>query len=245
MKITPIKTRPLIPPKDDLLAVIAESLKELPEQSVLAIASKVVAIDEGRCIPLSEIEHDDLVKRESDKYLPRSCVPGAHIIHTLKNNLLIGSAGIDESNANNYFILWPEDPKASAKQIFEYLKSEFGTKRFAVLITDSHSVAMRRGTVGISLASYGLKPLKDYRGKEDIFGRELKATMTNLADGLAAAATLVMGEGAEVCPLALIEDLDVEFISQPYRPTDPDGSFEIPPEQDMFKPFFDGVDWQE
>ncbi len=245
MKVIGIHTRAMQPPHDDLWAWLAESVSQLPERSVLAIASKVVAIGEGRCVPAESIELDELIVQEADKFLPRSAVPNGHIIHTIKKNLLIGSAGVDKSNANGYFILWPQDSAKAARDIYQFLKKQFKTKQFGVIITDSHSVPMRRGTSGISLGHYGFKPLKDYRGQADIFGRELQTTMTNLADGLAATATLMMGEGAELKPLVLIEDIELEFVDAAYRPQDPDTQFEIPHNQDMFKPFLDGVDWQE
>ena len=111
-----------------------------------------------------------------------------------------------------------------------------------VIITDSHTIPLRRGVLGISLAHYGFAPLKDYRGNADIFGRTLKMTQTNIPDGLAAAAVVLMGEGAERTPLALITDVPwVKFEARPAaasrrRPAKPFSSFEIKTHEDLYYP---------
>src|SRR5437016_1105617 len=110
MIIQSIKTRILNPPKDDLLNVIAASLNSLPENSVLVITSKVLSIWQERCVSMppqpTKDDKDMLVRREADFYLPRDLVPSAWVMHTLKNNVFIPSAGIDESNAAGHYILW-------------------------------------------------------------------------------------------------------------------------------------------
>jgi len=160
---------------------------------------------------------------------------------TIKNNLLVPTAGIDESNASDYYILWPERPYQAAKEIGQFLKKEFGLKEVGVVITDSRCTPGRVGTTGIALAYWGFKPLKDYRGQKDLFQRELKMTQSNLIDGLASAAVVCMGEGREQTPLVLMENVDlVEFTSQ-----DPDQKdIEMEREEDMFYPLLRSVKWQ-
>ena len=123
---------------------------------------------------------------------------------TIKNNILIPNAGIDESNGAGYFILWPKDPYKSARQIHQYLKKRFKIKNIGIIITDSKTTPLRWGTTGTSLAHYGFLALNNYIGREDIFGRKLRFTRANIADGLAAAAVCAMGEGSEQTPLCLI-----------------------------------------
>ena len=108
MIIKTIKTKVLKTPQDDLLETISKSIKSLQEKSIVVITSKVVSIWQGRCVPIGNIKKDDLVIKEADFYLPKEFVPGAWCMHTLKNNIFIPSAGIDESNANGYYILWPK-----------------------------------------------------------------------------------------------------------------------------------------
>ncbi len=106
MKIKAIKTRKFLPPKDNLWDLLSK-IKSLKENSVVAVTSKVVSISEGRCIPLAKITKDELAILESDKYIPRELSPNGWVLHTLKNNMLIASSGVDESNGADYFILWP------------------------------------------------------------------------------------------------------------------------------------------
>lgn len=246
MRINPIKTRVLTPPKDDLLKAMQKSLKEIPEKSVLVITSKVVSIWQGRCVPKNKYPHkDDLIKSEADKYIPRNLTPYRKVIHTLKNNLFIPSAGIDSSNANGHYILWPKDIKNAAKKIHSWIKKNYKVKNIGVIITDSHSIPLRRGVMGISLGHYGFRPLKDYRGTKDIFGRKLRYTQTNIVDSLAAAAVLVMGEGTEKTPLALITDIPFIDFSHPKKINNsPFSSLEVDQSEDLYQSLFTNISWE-
>lgn len=246
MIVTPIKTRPLVPPEDDLFGVMRDTLPPLSENTVLAVTSKVVSIWQGRCVPKAAYpDKDDLIKKEADRFLSRDFVPNRWVMHTLKYNLFIPSAGIDESNANGYYILWPRDPMGTAKQIWDWAREAYGVKDLGVIITDSHTIPMRRGTLGISLAHHGFVPIRDYRGEKDIFGREFIIQVADIADGLAAAAVLAMGEGRETTPLVVITDAPfVDFTERAYAPTKPFSSFEIEKEEDMYYPLFSAVPWQ-
>ncbi|MEX0916875.1 MAG: coenzyme F420-0:L-glutamate ligase [Candidatus Spechtbacterales bacterium] len=245
MNIQAIKTRALVPPQDDLLEALGESITEFPENTVLAVSSKVVSIWQGRCVPLESVEKDELIKREADRYLERSEVPGEWVMHTIKNNLLIPTAGIDESNAKENFVLWPNNPNGAAEEIIAWAKEKYGVTNIAVVITDSHSIPLRRGTVGISLGYAGFAPLNDYRQTEDIFGREFKLEQANIADGLAAAAVLVMGEGSEQTPAAFITDIPFVQFGKNEDKTDPQGSFEVDMDNDLYYPFLKHVPWKE
>ena len=244
--IIPIKTKVLVPPQDDLLAAIQDALPKIEEHSILAVTSKVVSIWQGRCVPKSEYpDKDELIKKEADKYLPRDFVPNRWVMHTIKNNLFIPSAGIDESNGNDYYILWPRHPKESAKKLYDWARETYKIKNIGLMITDSHTIPLRRGTLGISLAHHGFTPLKDYRGERDIFGREFLIQVADIADGLAAAAVVAMGEGKETTPLAVITDVPfVEFTDKPYRPDKPFSSFEIEEKEDLYYPLLSSVPWQ-
>lgn len=238
MQVTAIKTRKFLPPKDDLWDLLSV-IKTLKENSVMAVTSKVVSIGEGRCVPFSETTKDELAIKEADKYLPRQLSPGGWVLHTIKNNMLIASSGVDESNGANFYILWPKDPQQSVKKIWEFLRKKFKVKNLGVIITDSRLVPLKRGVVGIAIGFYGFKPLRDYRGKKDIFGRVLKMETSNLPDSLATAAVLEMGEGIEQTPLCVITDI-------PYIKFNSDNLNEdlnIPEKEDMFYPFLSSVKW--
>lgn len=245
MIVKAIKTRKFLPPKDNLWEFLSESINRLEEKNIVAVTSKIVSISEGRCIMQNQIKKDELIISEADKYIPRSKAPNKWVMHTIKNNLLIASAGIDESNGRGFYILWPDDPYLSAKKIWDYLRKKFKVKDLGIIIVDSHCIPLRRGLVGISIANFGFNPLRDYRGKKDIFGRQLNISLTDIPDSLASAAVLEMGEGDEQTPLALIEDVPyVEFNDKPYIPKTPYSSFVIPEKEDLFYPFLSNVAWK-
>jgi F420-0:gamma-glutamyl ligase len=274
VKIRAIKTAVLRPPKDDLLRAIAEAIPTrqglgprahprsqsgsrselLCEKSIVVVTSKVVSIWQGRCVPASAAgtdpararrEKDALTMREADLYLPRAATPGAWCMHTIKNNIFIPSAGVDESNADGYYILWPRDVAGAARTLWTWLRRRYGVRELGVIITDSHTIPLRRGVLGISLAHYGFSPLRDYRGEGDLFGRALKMTQKNIPDALAAAAVVLMGEGAERTPLALITDVPwVEFTSRPARSAKPFSSFEIRTREDLYYPLLSAMKWK-
>ena len=245
MIIRPIKTRKFLPPKDDLWDLISSSITALEEESVVVITSKIVSISEGRCVKSGSVGKDELAKREAEFYLPRNEVPGKWLMHTLTKNQLIASAGIDKSNGGSFFILWPKNPQRSAKKIWGFLRKKYSVKTIGVVITDSHTVPLHRGLVGMCIGYFGFEPLRDYRGKKDIFGEELKMSQTNIPDSLASAAVFEMGEGNEQTPLAVISNLDSKIKFTGEGPaTEKYNSFEVPVKEDLFYPFLKSVKWK-
>lgn len=232
----PIKTRAFLPPQDNIYPVIMDALPQLYENDVLIVTSKIVAIHQGRCIPIHEIlNKDDLIQAEAEYFIPRSEVPFEAVVLTLKENTLIPSAGIDESNADGHYILWPKESSAFAKELCLELKKKYHLTNLAVIITDSHTVPLRWGVLGCAIGFYGLEPLYDYRGKQDIFGRELKMTQQNIVDALAVLSVACMGEGNEQTPLAIIRGAHfVKFTTE-----DTYHKFIIPKEEDIYKPLLD------
>lgn len=245
MVVKAIKTRKFIPPKDNLWELLS-SIKSIKENSVIVVTSKVVAIGEGECVPIENFpDKDILVIKEADQYLPRSAAPHGIVMHTIKNGIMVASAGIDESNGANYYILWPKDPQSSAKKIWKHLKEKFRLNNLGVIITDSRLVPLKRGVVGIAIGFFGFKPLRDYRGKKDIFGREFKVETSNLPDSLASAAVLEMGEGIEQTPLGIITDVPyLEFTNNLPKEKVGEYSFKIPQKEDMFFPLISAVKWK-
>lgn len=242
MIVRAIKTRPLLPPKDDLLSVIKESVLDIKEKSIIIVTSKVVSIWQGRCIKIDGQNKDELIKKEADLYIDKIKAGPEYVILTIKNNILIPTSGIDESNANGYYILWPEKPFEVAKEIYDFIKKEFKLKEFGIIISDSHTTPLRTGIMGIGIAYYGFYPLRDYRGKSDIFGRKLKMSQTNIIDSLASAAVFEMGEGDEQTPIAIIEDVgDIKFRENDFTKKDP---LKISIDQDIYSPLLKSAKWQ-
>ncbi len=243
MVISPIKISLLRPPQDDLFSKIKASKLRPQNGDIIAVSSKVVSIYEGRCISSLSIDKDTLAKKESSFYLERKYVPGRHALHTITNGVLIRSAGIDESNADGHFVLWPKNPTHSAKKLRDFFLKTYNLEKLGVIITDSISTPLRRGAIGFALAYAGFEPLYDYRGSKDLFGRAFKFEQANLADALAASAVLVMGEGKEQTPLAVLRNVP-EVVWRPRRTNYGWHSFVVPFKEDLFAPFLSKAKWK-
>ena len=201
MQYIPIKTRIVAPPQDDLFCVLDEALIDVQEGDVVVISSKVVAIHEGNCVPIESTDKKTLIESESELSIPRTYWSSPI---TVKHNAFIGTAGIDESNADGHYILLPKDPFASAQSLHNYLTKRFSIKNVGVIITDSHSAPLRRGALGVSIGFWGFAPTINHVGKPDLFGREFRIEVSNLADALAAGAGIVMGETDECQPVVVV-----------------------------------------
>lgn len=242
MKVTVYKTDKITSRSHDLFGLLDTALPSLSDGSIVAIAAKVVSLCEGRVVPLEGAVKDDLICEESQWYLPRA---GKYdVSFTITHDMLIPTAGIDESNSNDNYILWPKDPQASANKIREHLVRSHGIERVGVVITDSTTRPLQWGTTGIAIAYSGFNPLKDYIGQEDLFGRKMQFQKSNLANGLAATAVTMMGEGDERTPIALLEDLPfVEFRRR--DPTEQElVDLRIEPEDDLFWPLLGNAPWE-
>lgn len=210
MVIRAIQTR-LFRRGENLADFVVHSVpkEDVRERLVLAVTSKIVSLAENRFVPKDTIEKKDLVRREADIFLGEV----AHgCLLTIKHGHLLVGAGIDESNSEvPGYILYPENPYQSARALWQRLREAWRVKELGIILTDSRTFPLRRGVTGVCLSHAGFQAVKNMVGTKDLFGRELRMTQINYADGLAAAAVLGMGEGAESRPLALLTDTGVEF----------------------------------
>lgn len=200
MQLITVKTRVLQPPQDDLLAVFRESLPSLKEQDIVLVSSKVVAINEGTTVLMASADKTALIQEAADLIIPR---PYWSAPITVAHNTFLGAAGIDESNGNGYYILLPKDLFTSAIALRAWLCAEYKLKELGVVITDSRSMPFRFGATGVALAWAGIEPIEDCRGRKDLFGREIKYEKSNIVDGLAAGANVLMGEVDECTPIVI------------------------------------------
>jgi coenzyme F420-0:L-glutamate ligase/coenzyme F420-1:gamma-L-glutamate ligase len=253
LTITSLQHIPLIRHGDDLADILVDALQEnsiaLEDHDILVIAQKIVSKAEGRAMDLAAVipspsaielgertEKDprlvELILRESREVLRTR--PGTIIVeHRL--GFVCANAGIDHSNvagmgngAEEWVLLLPEDPDHSAKQLRQGIRSRSG-KQVGILIIDSHGRAWRNGTVGTAIGMAGLPGLQDLRGEPDLFGFKLRITQVGVADELAAAASLIMGQAAEGTPAVHVRGF-------PYALRD--GSIQEllrPKEQDLFR----------
>ncbi len=218
---------PLIDTGDDLPAVLAQAVRQsglsLQDGDVLAVTSKIVSKAEGRWADLNTIvpdAHARQVAQECGKD-PREValiLSESSSISRLRRGLLItehrlgfvsANAGIDHSNTRpgeQWRLLLPENPDASARLLRERLSAEFGA-RIAVVICDSHGRPFRLGTIGVAIGSAGLPALWDLRGRPDLFGTALQVTEVGFADEIAAAAGLVLGQADEAIPAVILRGL--------------------------------------
>ena len=244
MKVTPIKTKKITQKDTDILKILDRYILRLKDKSVIAVTSKIVSICEGRAVPIHATDKHTLIIKEAEYYLPRSSSK-YNVLLTIKGNSLNFSSGVDESNNKGYYTLWPEDSQKSANRIREYLVKRHKKKNIGVIITDTASVPLRWGQRGVFvLAHSGFSALNSYIGKPDIFGKKLKMTSASISDTLGTSAVLVMGEGAEQTPLAVIED--VFFVKfQQRNPTKRElKKLKMPLEDDLYAPLLKAVKWR-
>ncbi|MFA6099771.1 MAG: coenzyme F420-0:L-glutamate ligase [Patescibacteria group bacterium] len=231
MIIQPIKTR-VFREGEELFAFITSYIKKIPEQSVIVVTSKIVALAERRTAIVKSVQaKEKLIRAESEFAMPTK-----YVWLTVKDGMVMASAGIDESNANGKLILLPKDCFKTAGQLRKKLQKKYKVKKLGVLITDSRIVPLRAGVTGVSLGYAGFKGIKDYRGKPDIFGRKFYFSKTDVADSLATAAVLVMGEGEEQQPLAVISEAPIEFCKRIRR-----DELRIDIKDDMYQPLFSNL----
>ena len=220
---------PLVRKDDDLVALIGEGLTRggiVPRGGdVFVLTQKIVSKAEGRMVDLAAVKPSteaielagkvqkdprlvELILSESVRVVRTR--PGVLIVeHRL--GLVMANAGIDQSNVGSpddpqRALLLPVDPDGSAAILREHLSQSFGVP-VAVIISDSFGRAWRRGTCGVAIGAAGLPSLMDLRGAPDLFGRELQVSVTGHADEIAAAASLVMGQGAEGRPVVIVRGL--------------------------------------
>jgi len=244
MKITPIKTHKITGKDIDIGVVLDKYITSLSEKSVVVVTSKIVSICEGRIHKkITDEQKDIYAKEEAEYYLPREFNQYGFMI-SINHNIMVASAGIDESNGNGYYVLWPKDPQKSANNIRSYFAKKYNLKNIGVIISDSKLTPLRLGVTGVSLSHSGFESIYSYVGKPDIFGRKMRAEKSNIADSLATAAVLVMGEGDERQPLAVIEDIDfVRF--QNRNPTKQElDDTKISLEDDVYASMLTSVKWK-
>ncbi len=222
IQIFPVEGVPIIQPGDDLADLLAAALRPLAPQAgdILVITSKVVSKAEGRFVNLREVEPSrrarelaeqtgkdprlvEMILRESQAV--SRAAPGV-LITRHRLGFTSANAAIDHSNVGadqDKILLMPVDPDASAHRVSAGIAAQLGID-LPVVIADSHGRPHRLGTIGVAVGVAGLPGVEDWRGRPDLFGYQLQHTEIGLADMVASAATLLMGQAAEGVPAALV-----------------------------------------
>ncbi len=233
--LTALPGIPLVKPGDNLAVLILESLKRsnltLHDGDLLVVAQKVVSKAEGRLINLAEVEPSPaaiILAEETDKdpRLVEVILKDTHRVLRKREGLIIvehrlgfvcANAGVDHSNVgggisdhDQWVSMLPEDPDASAQRLRQRLQEKTGAN-IGVLVIDSHGRAWRMGTVGVAIGVAGIPSLLDLRGRPDLFDYTLQTTQVGLADELAAAASILMGQANEGFPVVHIRGLPYDL----------------------------------
>mgnify|MGYP005845300061 CR=1 FL=1 len=215
---------PAVQPGDDLAALIAAVLRAsgltLQRGDVLVVTSKIVSKAEGRLLDLRTVTpsaraHELAALTRKDPRLVEVILresvevsrarPGVLIV-THRLGFTSANAGVDHSNVGlgeDWVLLLPEDPDASARALRARLETATGVAP-GVVIADTHGRPFRLGNINVAIGVAGIPALFDQRGRPDLFGRTLQATVTAPADELAAAAGLVTGQAGEGVPVVLV-----------------------------------------
>lgn len=238
---------------DNLADIAVDSLEEnkiaLADDDILVFAQKIVSKAEGRAVNLvtvapSQIAIELAQKTDKDPRLVELILhestevlrirPGTIVVeHRL--GFVCANAGIDHSNVagtgdrtEEWVLLLPADPDGSAERMRREIGSRTG-KHVGLLIIDSHGRAWRNGTVGVAIGVAGLPALQDLRGRSDLFGFTLRITQVGVADELAAAASLIMGQAAEGIPIVHVRGFPYPLRESSLR------ELIRPKEQDLFR----------
>lgn len=232
---------------DLVCAAVDRNRLELLDHDALVICQKIVSKAEGCFVDLRTVTPSlraqelaarcrkepafvELVLREASEVV--RCVPDVLIVrHRL--GFIVANAGIDRSNipeAEHRVLLLPEDPDGSAARIRDGIRWRLGVE-VAVLINDSFGRPWRQGVCGTGIGCAGLVPLLDLRGHGDRFERALRVTQVAVADELAAAASLLMGQSDEGRPVILVRGLAHRFLGEG------EGAAQLirPPARDLFR----------
>jgi coenzyme F420-0:L-glutamate ligase/coenzyme F420-1:gamma-L-glutamate ligase len=241
---------PMVQAGDDLAALIAAALARaglaLQARDIVVVAQKIVSKAEGRSVDLAtvtpspqavvlaaEVQKDprvvEVILSESARVVRSR--PGLMIMeHRL--GFVMANAGVDQSNVaadgGEHALLLPRDPDGSAEALRARMSAEAGVP-LGVIINDSFGRAWRRGIVGIAIGAAGLPALIDLRGRPDLFGRALQVSIAGFADEIAAAASLLMGQGDEGQPVVLVRGLSWDAPDMPVAATI------RPPAEDLFR----------
>ncbi len=222
--LTALSGIPAILPGDDVATILAEALDATGltprDGDVLVVTHKIISKAEDRYRNLEDVTPSPralelAAATGKDAALVEVILSESREVLRSRRNLIItehrsgvvmANAGVDRSNVpggRERVLLLPEDPDASSAALREALHERFGVD-IAVVVSDSAGRAWRNGVVGLALGAAGLPALQDLRGRNDLEGRPLEVTQVGLADEIASAAELLMGEADEGRPAVLV-----------------------------------------
>ncbi|MEO3786632.1 coenzyme F420-0:L-glutamate ligase [Actinocorallia sp. B10E7] len=222
IEIIPVPGLPEVRPGDDLAALITAAAPGLRDGDVFVVTSKIVSKAEGRILQADDREK--AIDAETVRVVARK--GGTRIVET-RQGLVMAAAGVDASNTEpGTVLLLPEDPDASASALRAALPVRAG-----VILSDTFGRPWRSGQTDIAIGASGVLPVDDFRGRTDAYGNLLEATVTAVADEIAAAAELVKGK-LDGVPVAIVRGLSHLVVD-----TDGPGARALvrAPQEDLFR----------
>jgi len=225
IEVIPVAGLPRISSGDNLpeliLRIMKKNQQEIKKRDIVVIAHTVVSIAEGKLVKTTDIivspsaeklalsnEHKPLKIQAALDEAQEIIREEPVLITRTKHGFITDMSGIDESNApEGCFVLLPDDSDKSANEISKSLSQFFGFS-IPVIITDTQGRPWRRGAVNLAIGLAGMSPFTVNAGQRDRFGRELKSSLVCIADELAAASELVMGQADEGIPVAIIRGIN-------------------------------------
>ncbi len=231
LQITALTGIPMVEPGDDISKLIQDAMRRqelfLRGGDIVVVAQKIISKAENRYAYLRDVEPGsralELAKEtgKDPRFVQLILNESTDVLRQREGLLVVehkrgyvhANAGIDRSNisqdGDERVLLLPENPDLSAARLLVDLSSRVGAD-IAVIISDSAGRAWRNGIVGFALGTAGIQAVSDRVGSEDLFGKPLEVTEVAVADELAAAASLLMGQGAEAVPVVHIRGLQWE-----------------------------------
>ena len=226
IKIIGIENIPLVKEGDDIASLIVDAMNSeniaAEDEDIFVIAETIISKAEGNKINLKTIkptrEALELAEKTGkDPHVVESIIQESteilkvgpdFIISETKHGFVCANAGIDESNVEDGMATpMPEDPDKSAFNIMKKIKALTG-KEVVIIISDTQGRAFREGAIGTAIGISGMGALWDRKGEKDLYGRELQTTSIAVADELASAASILMGQADEGIPVVVIKGVN-------------------------------------
>jgi coenzyme F420-0:L-glutamate ligase/coenzyme F420-1:gamma-L-glutamate ligase len=227
IELIPLKSFPVVNIGDDIAKLILTSIQEnkilLSEGDIIVVTHSIISVSEGSFYKIVDLEVSDRARqiakkidddprrveaalRESELIIREEPV----FITKTRHGIVTDFSGIDESNAPpDSFLFLPEDPDKSARTIHQVVAKKTGFN-IPVIITDTQGRPWRRGAVNIAIGLAGMSPFVVNRGKQDLYERELRGSLVCVADQVAAATELIMGQAGEGIPVVIVRGIEYE-----------------------------------
>jgi coenzyme F420-0:L-glutamate ligase/coenzyme F420-1:gamma-L-glutamate ligase len=248
IEVFPVTGLPIIKEGDDLALLICKSAKKqgtpIQEGDVIVVTHVLVSRAEGAIVELKKVVPSKFAKTVAERTNkdPRIVevilrnskriirMQYGKLITETKHGIICANSGVDQSNVpgNATVALLPEDANVSAQRIRKEIQKITG-KDVAIIVSDTHGRPLRHGEINIAIGTSGFEPLRDRRGEKDLFGYTIRVKKTAIADELASAAELVIGQTNEGIPAAIIR-------GYAYPKCEKSNATKLarPPEEDLF-----------